>query len=122
MQHSVISRDDAAAQKLTHFFTGKPCKYGHVAPRFVSTGGCAECNSERAARFRKDAPARFSYDLHPDDVAAALAYCQALDIQRGRVPAASASLMVGKHRVGMITPEGIEAARLHAFPALRGGQ
>lgn len=28
----------------------------------------------------------FSYHLHPDDMAAALAYCQALDLQRGRVP------------------------------------
>jgi len=115
MQHSIISRDDAAAQKLTHFFTGKPCKYGHVAPRFVSTGGCSECNSARAARFRKDAPARFSYDLHPDDVAAALAFCQALDIQRGRVPSSRERFAVGKFTATPITPEGIETARLHAF-------
>lgn len=86
MNFQIITREEAARQNLTHFFTGKACRYGHTAPRFVSTGGCTACNVARAARFRKDAPHRFSYDLHPADVAAALAYCQALDIQRGRTP------------------------------------
>lgn len=86
MNFQTISREEAARQNLTHFFTGKPCRYGHTAQRFVSTGSCTACNLARAARFRKDAPRPFSYDLHPDDVAAALAYCQALDIQRGRMP------------------------------------
>ena len=86
MDYKIISREDAAQQNLTHFFTGRACRYGHIAPRFVSTASCIACNTARAARFRKDAPRRFSYDLHPQDVAAALAYCQALDMQRGRVP------------------------------------
>lgn len=29
------------------YFTGKPCKRGHLAPRFVSTRNCVECNRER---------------------------------------------------------------------------
>lgn len=29
------------------YFTGKPCKRGHVAPRFTSTRNCVECNKER---------------------------------------------------------------------------
>jgi hypothetical protein len=29
---------------------------------------------------------QFSYPLHPDDHAAALAFCQGLDLQRGRMP------------------------------------
>lgn len=115
MQHAIISREDAAAQKLTHFFTGKACRYGHVAPRFVSTGGCVECNSARAARFRKDAPALFTYPLHADDVAAALAYCQALDLQRGRIPAGKHQVVIGNTPAAAITPEQIEAARLRAF-------
>lgn len=26
-----------------HYFTGKPCKHGHVTTRLTSTGGCLEC-------------------------------------------------------------------------------
>lgn len=39
----VISRTEAKAQGLKRYFTGKPCKHGHVAERFVSTCQCAEC-------------------------------------------------------------------------------
>lgn len=39
----VISRRDAADHGYTFFFTGKPCKHGHVAPRYVTTGGCKSC-------------------------------------------------------------------------------
>ena len=30
-----------------HYSTGRPCKRGHLAPRFRSTGNCTECNRER---------------------------------------------------------------------------
>lgn len=29
------------------YFTGKPCKYGHIAERFKSTGNCCECGRQR---------------------------------------------------------------------------
>jgi hypothetical protein len=38
----IISRAEAKAQGLTHYFTGKPCKNGHVAKRLVA-GACVEC-------------------------------------------------------------------------------
>jgi hypothetical protein len=84
----IISRTAAANLGRRHFYTGKPCVKGHVARRFVSTGVCMECNRARSARFtaRPGGAAHFIYPLHPDDVAAALAYCQALDMQRGRKP------------------------------------
>lgn len=44
----IISRDEAISQGLKYYFTGKPCKRGHVASILVSTGQCCECNSERA--------------------------------------------------------------------------
>ena len=25
------------------YFTGKPCKYGHIAPRYTKAGGCVQC-------------------------------------------------------------------------------
>lgn len=42
----IISRIDAAHAGLKHYYTGKPCKYGHVAKRYVSTCKCVECNKE----------------------------------------------------------------------------
>ena len=40
---SIIDRDKARALGLTRFFTGEPCKHGHVVERYVSSGGCVEC-------------------------------------------------------------------------------
>ena len=39
----IITRAEAQAQGLKHFFTGKPCKHGHVSKRYASTGQCKEC-------------------------------------------------------------------------------
>lgn len=42
---TIISRADAEAAGLKHFFTGVPCKRGHVCERYVSgTAGCIECS------------------------------------------------------------------------------
>ena len=38
-----ISREQAKEQGLKHFFTGKPCKNGHVSVRYVSTKQCKAC-------------------------------------------------------------------------------
>lgn len=50
-----ISRSNAAALKATHYFTGKPCKYGHVARRFVSTGSCTQCHARQQQTQRERA-------------------------------------------------------------------
>lgn len=39
----VISRDDARARGMKFFFTGEPCKHGHISVRKVINGGCLEC-------------------------------------------------------------------------------
>lgn len=52
------------------FFTGRPCRRGHVAPKYTSTGGCAECARSKATASykadpeagRKAAKARYSAD------------------------------------------------------------
>lgn len=43
----IISRKDALAQGLKHYFTGKPCKRGHVTLRYVS-GPCLGCVSPKS--------------------------------------------------------------------------
>jgi hypothetical protein len=89
MEHSLISRDDAHAAGYKRYYTGNPCLRGHDSPRFVTTGGCVQCGRDRSnnyAKSKNSEQGRFVRDLHPDDFAAAHAYCDALDLQRGRVP------------------------------------
>lgn len=46
----VISKQEARALGKTHFFTGIPCKNGHVAKRRVDSGSCVPCRREAAKR------------------------------------------------------------------------
>lgn len=39
----IITRADARERGLARFFTGRPCKHGHVDERYVSTLGCVSC-------------------------------------------------------------------------------
>lgn len=39
----VISRKEALLLKRKRYFTGEPCKYGHIDERYLSDGRCAEC-------------------------------------------------------------------------------
>lgn len=38
-----ISRKDAHAKGLRKYFSGVPCKQGHIAERYVTTNGCVAC-------------------------------------------------------------------------------
>jgi len=50
----IISRKEAKAQGLKHYFTGKPCKHGHIAQRLTSKGICMDCNRAHNAALRAD--------------------------------------------------------------------
>lgn len=41
---NLLSRSEARASDLKRYYTGKSCKHGHRAERFVSTGACCSCN------------------------------------------------------------------------------
>lgn len=41
-----ITRKEAKFQGLKRYFTNKPCKYNHIAERFVSSGRCSKCDEE----------------------------------------------------------------------------
>jgi hypothetical protein len=49
----IISRAEARALGLKRFFTGEPCKKGHVAWRCLSSCECLKCMSERQAAWWK---------------------------------------------------------------------
>ena len=57
----VTSLDIAKQAGATRYFTGKPCKRGHVAERLVSTRTCVDCHAENQAAYRV---------AHPDAIAA----------------------------------------------------
>lgn len=42
---------------MTRYFTGKPCRNGHIAERYTSDGRCVQCKAEKDAR---------SYAKHAD--------------------------------------------------------
>ena len=42
---NVISKEDAIEQGLIYYFTGKPCKHGHISERMVKGGSCRTCKN-----------------------------------------------------------------------------
>ena len=48
----IISRAEAIKQGLKRYFTGKPCKHGHVAEREVFNATCVECELAAAKKYR----------------------------------------------------------------------
>ena len=38
------ARKEAQLQGLTKYFSGKPCKHGHIAERYTRNGECVECS------------------------------------------------------------------------------
>jgi hypothetical protein len=48
---AILSRKEAEALGLKRFFSGKPCRNGHIAERSVR-GVCLECRSEWSAKHR----------------------------------------------------------------------
>jgi hypothetical protein len=45
--NKIISCVEAKILGLSRYFTGKPCKHGHVGERFVANGTCIECQRIR---------------------------------------------------------------------------
>ena len=44
MEVKIISRKTALEEKLSRYFTGKPCKRGHIAERYTKNRACVECS------------------------------------------------------------------------------
>ena len=45
------SREQAKALGLKHYYTGEPCKRGHIAKRYVSSAECSECSRIQTAKW-----------------------------------------------------------------------
>ena len=59
-----ISAAEARRQGLNRYFTGKPCKHGHVALRRTQDSTCMDCIREwkRAARAKEDKKVRHAVE------------------------------------------------------------
>ena len=57
-KYELISRKEALARGLKHYFTGKPCKRGHISLRLASVAGCCECHAFVSARWRNKNPGK----------------------------------------------------------------
>ena len=56
----IISRAEAKAKGLKRYFTGKPCKHGHVAERQLFNATCVKCQraANKKSRLKKSAAGR----------------------------------------------------------------
>jgi len=52
----IISRKQAKEKSLKRYFTGKLCKYGHIAERQTSNGRCLICAKENMKLWRSNNP------------------------------------------------------------------
>ena len=50
----IITRKEAIEQGLKRYFTGKPCKRGHIAERYASNRGCTICSGESWRKYREE--------------------------------------------------------------------
>lgn len=71
----VISRAAAKVAGLKRYFTGVPCKHGHVAERLVGNGACRDCANAACRAYAERNADR--------ERARKLAY-RALNVERGR--------------------------------------
>jgi hypothetical protein len=63
MTTTTITKKDALTQGLKRYFTGVPCKRGHVSERMVSSAICLDCHREKmSARYHADPEAAREYN------------------------------------------------------------
>lgn len=52
----IISRAEARAAGLPRYFTGKPCKRGHISERRTTGGNCLTCHRKQIDEWHKNNP------------------------------------------------------------------
>ena len=53
---NLISPKEAKENNIKFYFTGNPCRNGHVANRYTSDGGCESCRKGSQVRYYKESP------------------------------------------------------------------
>lgn len=55
----IITKAEAKARGLQRYFTGKPCKHGHVCERHVIHSNCVECGKIKSRNYFLKHPERW---------------------------------------------------------------
>lgn len=53
MFQEIITRAEARERGFKYYFTGKQCKQGHIAKRFVPNGTCTDCRKSKDNTYRQ---------------------------------------------------------------------
>ena len=64
----IITRQEAVKQGLVSYFTGKPCKFGHISTRQVSNSTCLECGRAYRTSEAGKEKKKQHYALHKDRI------------------------------------------------------
>jgi 5-methylcytosine-specific restriction endonuclease McrA len=56
----IISRKEAQSSGLKRYFTGKPCKHGHVCERYARGKECVKCAAENRLKWGAENPNKVS--------------------------------------------------------------
>jgi len=82
--HLPNTRSAAVAQRSTKYFTGEPCRQGHVTPRYTQSGTCMGCIAAYRKRFTlPQTMQELCLWAHPDDVPLLREYAEQLAEIRG---------------------------------------
>lgn len=120
---NIITRLEAHKAGLKHYFTGKPCKHGHVAQRYITTGNCFECarrfvleNRQQIHDARPEVMMLRQVIIPRQDCKTILAFIHGMMALRGLQPGPDP--MVGHTGPGMTIEEAIAARERITGPAL----
>ena len=50
----IITKNEAIEKGYIFYFTGKPCKHGHLSERLVKGGSCRECKNSASQKLRDE--------------------------------------------------------------------
>ena len=64
----VITRSDAGRLGLRRYFTGSPCKYGHVSERYTKSRRCIECATDLVRKKISEGYWRQHYDENKEAI------------------------------------------------------
>ena len=65
---NIITRREAKSRGLSRYFTGKPCKHGHIALRDTVNGSCIECSWKKQNPELNRQYARDYYVEHREEI------------------------------------------------------
>lgn len=60
----IVTRQQAISRGLSEYFTGKPCRNGHVAKRYLQSSTCYECIHPPAGDEKREEQARNRAEAH----------------------------------------------------------